>query len=154
MSQRTAEPYALKEFKNRWYVLANDLKDNKVKSFALDRLTELEITRKKFQLPIDFDVNEHYKYCFGIISPNEHQPQEVILSFDPFQGKYIKTLPLHESQVILKDNEEELLIKLKLFLTHDFLMEILSYGDNVKVIQPESLIEELKTSYENALKLY
>lgn len=154
MSQRTAEPYALKEFKNRWYVLANDLKDNKVKSFALDRLTELEITRKKFQLPIDFDVNEHYKYCFGIISPNEHQPQEVILSFDPFQGKYIKTLPLHESQVILKDNEEELLIKLTLFLTHDFLMEILSYGDNVKVIQPESLIEELKTSYENALKLY
>ena len=154
MSQRTAEPYALKEFKNRWYVLANDLKDNKVKSFALDRLTELEITRKKFQLPIDFDVNEHYKYCFGIISPNEHQPQEVILSFDPFQGKYIKTLPLHESQVILKDHEEELLIKLTLFLTHDFLMEILSYGDNVKVIQPESLIEELKTSYENALKLY
>ena len=154
ISQRTAEPYALKEFKNRWYVLANDLKDNKVKSFALDRLTELEITRKKFQLPIDFDVNEHYKYCFGIISPNEHQPQEVILSFDPFQGKYIKTLPLHESQVILKDNEEELLIKLTLFLTHDFLMEILSYGDNVKVIQPESLIEDLKTSYENALKLY
>ena len=154
MSQRTAEPYALKEFKNRWYVLANDLKDNKVKSFALDRLTELEITRKKFQLPIDFDVNEHYKYCFGIISPNEHQPQEVILSFDPFQGKYIKTLPLHESQVILKDNEEVLLIKLTLFLTHDFLMEILSYGDNVKVIQPESLIEDLKTSYENALKLY
>ena len=154
MSQRTAEPYALKEFKNRWYVLANDLKDNKVKSFALDRLTELEITRKKFQLPIDFDVNEHYKYCFGIISPNEHQPREIILSFDPFQGKYIKTLPLHASQVILKDNEEELLIKLTLFLTHDFLMEILSYGDNVKVIQPESLIEDLKTSYENALKLY
>lgn len=154
ISQRTVEPYSLKEFNNRWYVLAYDLKDNKVKSFALDRLTELEITRKKFQLPIDFDVNEHYKYCFGIISPNEHQPQEVILSFDPFQGKYIKTLPLHESQVILKDNEEELLIKLTLFLTHDFLMEILSYGDNVKVIQPESLIEELKTSYENALKLY
>ena len=61
ISQRTVEPYSLKEFNNRWYVLAYDLKDNKVKSFALDRLTELEITRKKFQLPIDFDVNEHYK---------------------------------------------------------------------------------------------
>ena len=87
--------------------IANDLKDKKVKSFALDRLFELEITRKKFQQPNDFNVNEHFKYCFGIISPNEHKPQEVILSFDPFQGKYIKTLPLHESQVILKDNEDE-----------------------------------------------
>lgn len=154
ITQRIAEPYALKEFKNRWYVLANDLKDKKVKSFALDRLSELEITKKKFQLPNDFIVNEHFKYCFGIISPNEHKPQEVILSFDPFQGKYIKTLPLHESQVILKDNEDELLIKLTLFVTHDFFMEILSFGDNVKVIQPVSLIAEIKIAYENALKLY
>lgn len=154
ITQRIAEPYALKEFKNRWYVLANDLKDKKVKSFALDRLSELEITKKKFQLPNDFNVNEHFKYCFGIISPNEYKPQEVILSFEPFQGKYIKTLPLHESQVILKDNEEELLIRLTLFITHDFFMEILSFGDNVKVIKPDSLITDLKKAYENALKLY
>ena len=151
---RTTEPYALKEFKNRWYVLANDLKDKKVKSFALDRLSKLEITNKKFQLPNDFNVNEHFKYCFGIISPNEHKPQEVILSFVPFQGKYIKTLPLHESQEILKDNESELLVKLTLFITHDFFMEILSHGDNVKVIQPDSLIADLKNSYKNAMNLY
>lgn len=154
ISQRIAEPYALKEFRNRWYVLANDLKDKKVKSFALDRLSELEITRKKFQLPDDFNVNEHFQYCFGIISPNEHKPQEVILSFNPFQGKYIKTLPLHESQVILIDDEHELLIKLTLFVTHDFFMELLSLGENVKVIQPASLIQELKKTYENALNHY
>ncbi|HPW66446.1 MAG: helix-turn-helix transcriptional regulator [Salinivirgaceae bacterium] len=154
ITHRTTEPYALKEFKNRWYVLAKDLKDKKVKSFALDRLSELEIKRKKFQLPNDFNVNEHFKYCFGIVSPNDLEPQEVILSFYPSQGKYIKTLPLHESQVILEDNEDELLIKLTLFITLDFLMEILSYGSNVKVIQPVSLIEEVKKTYENALKRY
>ncbi len=121
-THRTTEPYALKEFKNRWYVLANDLKDKNVKSFALDRLSDLEVTRKKFQFPNDFNVNEHFKYCFGIIGPNEQKPQEIILSFNPFQGKYIKTLPLHESQVILKDDEHELLIKLTLFVTHDFFM--------------------------------
>lgn len=151
---RTAEPYALKEFKNRWYILAKDLKDRKVKSFALDRLLELEISKSKFQLPNNFDVNEHFKYCFGIISPNEHLPQEVVLSFDPFQGKYIKTLPLHESQVVLKDNEQELVIKLTLFITHDFFMEILSFGENVKVLQPDSLIADLKEAYANALNLY
>jgi len=154
ITSRVVEPYALKEFKNRWYVLANDLKDNKVKSFALDRLTELEITNKKFQLPNNFNVNEHFKFSFGIISPNGLEPQEVILSFDPFQGKYIKTLPLHESQVILKDNEKELLIKLTLYITHDFFMEILSFGENVKVVQPTSLIADLKASYKSVLKLY
>jgi predicted DNA-binding transcriptional regulator YafY len=154
ITERRAEPYALKEFKNRWYVLANDLKDNQVKSFALDRLTELEITKKKIQSPIDFNINEYYKYCFGIISPNGLTPQEVILSFDPFQGKYIKSLPLHESQQVLIDNKEELRIKLTVVITHDFFMELLSFGENLKIIKPDSLIEDIKSSLQETLKLY
>jgi predicted DNA-binding transcriptional regulator YafY len=154
IAERRAEPYALKEFKNRWYVLANDLKDNQVKSFALDRLTELEITKKKIQSPIDFNINEYYKYCFGIISPNGLTPQEVILSFDPFQGKYIKSLPLHESQQVLIDNKEELRIKLTVVITHDFFMELLSFGENLKIIKPDSLIEDIKNSLKETLKLY
>lgn len=153
-TERTVEPYALKEFKNRWYVLANDLKDNKVKSFALDRLADLEVTKKKFHYPNDFNINEYYKHCFGIISPKEHIPQEVILSFTPYQGKYIKSLPLHESQQILIDNEEELRIKLTLFVTYDFFMELLSYGANVKVIEPENLISDIKKSLKATLKQY
>lgn len=154
LTHRTVEPYALKEFRNRWYVLAKDLKDQQVKSFAFDRLTELEINKKRFQPQQNFDVNEYYKFCFGIISPSDHELQEVILSFDPFQGKYIKSLPLHETQEVLVDNEKEVRIKLKIYLTHDFLMEILSHGENVKVIQPASLISSLKHSYKNALRHY
>lgn len=154
LTERLVEPYALKEFKNRWYLLANDLKDNQVKSFSLDRLTDLEITKRKFQLLEDFNVNDHYQYSFGIISPNERTPQEVILSFAPFQGQYIKSLPLHESQEVLIDNEEELRIKLTLFTTHDFFMELLSHGENLRVIKPTSLIDDLKSAYKNSLKLY
>ena len=153
-TQRKVEPFALKEFRSRWYVLAKDLKDQKVKSFALDRLTALEITKKKFQMPNNFDVNEHFQYSFGIISPNKDKPQEVILSFTPFQGKYIKSLPLHESQQVLVDNELEFRIKLTLFITHDFIMELLSYGANLKVIEPVGLIDELKRVFRDALNLY
>ena len=152
---RTVEPLALKEFKNRWYVLAKDLKDNRIKSFALDRLSSLEILKKRFTPPENFDVNSYYKHCFGIISPDEDQQvQEVILSFDPYQGKYIKSLPLHESQEILIDNEKELQIRLSIFITYDLLMEILSFGGYVKIIQPDSLIAELKSTFKKALKQY
>ena len=133
---------------------SNDLKDNQIKSFALDRMTELEISKKHFPFPADFNVNEHYKNCFGIISPNNQKIQEVVLSFTPFQGKYIKSLPLHETQEILKDNSDEVLVKLTLYVTLDFIMEILSFGDNVKVIAPDDLIEELKITYQNALNQY
>ena len=69
-------------------------------------------------------------------------------------GKYIKSLPLHDSQEIITDNEDELQIKLKLVITHDFLMELLSFGENVKVIAPQSLVVDVKAVYSNALGRY
>jgi len=154
ISHRTTEPYALKEFKNRWYILAKDNKDGSIKSFALDRLTNLEITNRTFDLPKTYNIEESYRYCFGIISPNDEEPQEIILSFDPVQGKYIKSLPLHETQEVLFDNEDELQIKLKLCITHDLIMELLSFGDNMKVVKPKALIAEIKTAHQKAFKLY
>ena len=154
LSQRLVEPYALKEFKNRWYIMAKDSKDNNIKSFALDRLTNLEITTQHYQYPDNYSIEQNYRYCFGIISPNGSDPQDIILSFDPFQGKYIKTLPLHETQEVLVDNDQETRIKLKLCLTHDLFMELLSFGDNMKVIEPKKLSDEIKEAHKKAYKQY
>ena len=154
ISQRIADPYALKEFKNRWYIMARDNKDDRIKSFALDRLTNLFITNRKYKLSESYNIEESFRYCFGIISPDDMEPQEIILSFDPFQGKYIKSLPLHNTQEILIDSDKEFQIKLKLCVTHDLIMELLSFGDNMKVLQPKSLIKEVKTAHQNAFKQY
>lgn len=154
LSQRLAEPYALKEFKNRWYIMAKDSNDDHIKSFAFDRLTNLEITNINYQYPDNFSIEQSYRYCFGIISPNDEEPQDIILSFDPFQGKYIKTLPLHDTQELLVDNDKEVKIKLKLFLTHDLVMELLSFGDNMKVIEPKSLADQIKQTHEKAYRQY
>lgn len=145
LSHRHVEPYGLKEFKNRWYLVANDLKDNAIKAFGLDRLSDLELTRITFEAPTDFNIEEHYRYCFGIISPNSEEPEEIILAFEPVQGKYIKTLPLHWTQKVIQDDEYALVIRLKLFVTQDLIMELLSYGKSVGVIEPDSLYNEMKS---------
>jgi len=153
-TQRVVEPYALKEFKYRWYLLAKDNKDKKVKSFALDRLANVEVTRKSFELPANYNIEESFQYCFGIINPDNAQLQEIVLSFDPIQGKYVKSLPLHESQEVFIDNQHELQIKLKLFVTYDLVKEILAYGEYVKVLSPDSLINEIKSILRSTLKQY
>lgn len=145
ISKRIVEPLALKEFKNRWYLIANDLNDNRIKTFGLDRMRELTITNQPFDYP-DFNINDYFKYCFGIIRGTEQELKEIILSFEPFQGKYIKTFPLHISQQVLIDNDEELRIKLLVFITHDLIMELLSYGNSLNVIEPKLLILKLSES--------
>lgn len=142
----------LQEFKYRWYLFAEN--GERVKCYGLDRMTNLHIRDAHFETPVGFNLAERFKYCFGIISSDDEQPHEVILSFDPFQGNYVKSLPLHHTQQILVDSGEELRISLTVCLTHDFLMELLSFGDTVKAIQPQKLIDKLKSTYQNTLGKY
>jgi predicted DNA-binding transcriptional regulator YafY len=150
--ERLVNPLAIREFKYRWYLLAENNKQ--IKCYGLDRMTNLHILNSQFETLTGFNLAEHFNYSFGIISPNAEQPSEVILSFNPFQGNYIKSLPLHHTQQILIDNNEELRISLTVYLTHDFLMELLSYGDTVEAIQPQALIDELRRVYQNTLEKY
>jgi predicted DNA-binding transcriptional regulator YafY len=151
---RTVEPLILKEFKHRWYLVARDTYDERIKFYALDRLTDLEVQKTHYEEDTGFDINKHLKYCFGMTIPEDETPSEIVLSFEPFQGKYIKSLPLHPSQKILIDSDEELRISLQLYLTHDFIMELLSLGDTVKVVEPQELVAEMKERLEKALENY
>lgn len=154
ISKRDIEPYALKEFKGRWYILGKDQKDNLLKTFGLDRIQELEITKKRFEWPENFNTKELFRNYFGIINSSDKKLEEVVLSFDSFQGKYIKSFPLHESQEIVADNETETRIKLMLYITYDLVLELLSYGDRLKVISPESLKKNIRKTLSSALNQY
>lgn len=154
LTNRHAEPYALKEFRNRWYILVKDLGDQKTKTFALDRLTDLQITNTKFKFPEGFDVNEYFNDYFGITAWQKGNPQKIVLSFNEYQGKYIKSLPLHHSQEVLVDTAHEFRIKLFLNPTHDLEMELLSYGENLKVLEPESLVNKMKKRLKATLEGY
>jgi predicted DNA-binding transcriptional regulator YafY len=151
---RLVEPYALKESKGRWYLFAKDTKDKRLKTFGLDRVMDFENTSKRFDYPENLDVNEIFRNCFGVINPENEKPEEVILSFRPEQGKYIKSYPIHELQTVIKDTANELRIKLYIYMTYDLMMELLSHGDSMEVIAPKRLKEEIGNVYRNALKLY
>lgn len=145
--RRVVEPYALKEFRHRWYLLAKEHlpKDGNtiMKTFGLDRMSNLEIKSKSFKKE-PYSPQKAFEHSFGIISPNGGDAQEIILSFDCEQGNYIKALPLHPSQKIISENDDEITFSLFVVPTYDFLQEILSYGSRVKIIQPESLRQTIK----------
>lgn len=152
VTYRTVEPLAIKESHHRWYMIAKDTKDKKVKSFGLDRMSDLKFEKKKFDYPKNFDVDEMFRDSFGVIA-NAGKPEEIILSFDPEQRKYLGSLRIHDSQEVIKDNLDEYRIKLKMHITYDLIREILSYGDNVEVILPKHLKNEMRNIYNRALKI-
>ena len=153
-TQRMVEPYALKESNGRWYLFAKDQHDRMLKTFGLDRILNFDNTPRRFDYPRDLDINAFFRHCFGVINPAENNPEKVVLSFTPSQGEYIKSYPLHESQKILADNKTEFRISLHLYITHDFIMELLSHGDAMKVISPLYLGKKLSGIYYRAQMQY
>jgi predicted DNA-binding transcriptional regulator YafY len=161
-TERKLIPYAIKEFKGRWYLLAKECTVNSPqsteqkgpKTFGLDRIKELEITTTHFEYPLTMNPVEYFRDSFGIIRPNDGIAEDIILSFEPLQGKYIKSFPLHPSQEILIDNKKEFRIKLKMFVTFDLIQELLSQGDRVKVIEPISLRKKILEVTKHIEKIY
>lgn len=142
-TNRTVHSIAIKEARNRFYLLAFDTKDSKIKAFALDRITELKITQQKF-LPItNYNPEKAFEHSFGIMASNDKQPQKIVLQFIPNEAKYIKSLPLHHSQMLINETKENSIFEFFLFPTYDFIMELLSIGEKVKVLAPESLKKEM-----------
>lgn len=151
---RIFEPYLLKEFRKRWYVFGYDIKRKEFRTFGLDRLYALNITQIKFQHPQDIDPITYFEDCFGIVGPSAGKAEKILLEFTEKQGNYIRTMPLHKSQEIIEETEEKMLVKLKLIPSYDFEMELLFYGDSVKVIEPKSLAEKLAERLKNAVQRY
>ena len=97
------EPYFVKIFKQRWYVIG---KSDKVRIYALDRIPGLKITEDRFEMPPDFIPEEYFLHCFGIIHDEEIAPQTVKLKVSSWQANYLRALPLHHSQEELDRVEE------------------------------------------------
>jgi len=152
-SLRKTEPFLLKEFKNRWYLVAKDLSDDKDKVFGLDRIECLQISPHKYSSSNN-NRKEFFKDSYGIYTGNSEGAKEIELLLFPPKMYYIKSMPLHESQEIILENENFMHIKLKLHITPDFIIELLSMGHEMKVVSPKTLKDIMIDYYTKSIKLY
>lgn len=145
------EPYFLKIFKQRWYITGRNVREGKIKTYALDRMSEVNIIDNTFAIPDDFNANEYFRHSFGIVF-SHGEPKKVTLRVDAEQAKYFRALPLHHSQQEMVDDGSSIFIYY-LRLTPDFVQELLSYGPRVTVLGPPELkamiVENLKQSLNN-----
>lgn len=147
------QPYGLKEFLGRWYLVGLDKGKPTIVKFGVDRIVDINITDKKFKRDRGVDLTTYFSRMIGIIDEGGDR-ETVVLSFTPFQANYIRTLPLHWSQKEILTNEIEVQFEYYLLLNHELMQKILSYGAEVKVIKPSALQKEHKECLKNSLSKY
>lgn len=144
------EPYCVRLYKQLWYVIGYNLKDKKIKTYSLDRIIDLVITSETFELPGDFDAHKYFNDCFGIMT-SKGEAKDIVIRATPSKAKYLRALPLHHSQSE-EIHDQYSLFHYHMFITNDFVAELLSYGADVQVVAPPELkamvISQLRATLE------
>ena len=146
------EPYFVKIFKQLWYVIGLNVKDRQVKTYALDRISSLNILQDTFVMPDDVNPSEFFKDCFGIIT-NRNSAKRIVLRVEPTQAKYFRALPLHSSQQEVVHDDYSI-FSYRMRITYDLKEEIMSHGATIEVLEPKELKTLIRTELEEALKNY
>lgn len=148
---RILQPIAIKESQNRWYLVCFDTVKKEIRNFALDRIVKLDLTATKFKA-INFDTAAHYKNAFGVECYEPATKITVIATV--FQAQYLKSLPLHTSQKIVKEDGQYCSFEYFMHPTNDFIMEIMKFNENLEVTAPLALRKEIQKRIHNMAKLY
>ena len=146
------EPYFVKIFKQLWYVIGLNVKDRLIKTYSLDRMSNLNIQQDTFVMPEGFSPSRFFKDCFGIIT-NQNSPKRIVLRVEPTQAKYFRALPLHSSQQEVVHDDYSI-FTYQMRITYDLKEEIMSHGASVEVLEPNELKTLIRTELEAALKNY
>jgi len=148
-------PLLLKEYENRWYVIGVPEEMDEIRTFGIDRITELSLgtlsnlKRSQFKSQL-----KNFDNIIGL-DFNKSKPADIRLLVDRIHIKYMKSLPLHHSQNIHTENEKgQSFVDFHLIPNYEFITQVLKIGNEVEVIYPEEFRNEIKNILTDSLKKY
>lgn len=133
-------PYFLKQYNHRWYLMALNQKYSNVGTYSLDRIVKVDVAHGvQFDNSQNINHDKHFEHIFGVTLEADKAPVEIIVSVSKEQMPYVKTKKLHNSQTILKEDENGMVISLKIIPNYEFYSTILSAGDGIEIISPAEI---------------
>jgi hypothetical protein len=163
------EPYCVRVFRQRWYVIgvmrnipdweeASEMTNQgNIRRYALDRIKYLEVTDETFKMPVHFSAESYFANAFGIIvEPEKYKVERIRLKVTDINHRrqYIRSLPLHDSQREVERYDDYSIFELQVMPAYDFIQQILAMSNEVEVLSPENVREEIARWVKEIAKLY
>lgn len=146
-------PYLLKEHGFRWYLVGlNEFRDQ-IRTYALDRIRDLQQSAGTGYKDRELDAASYFKYAIGIIAP-PGEPPLIKLAVQKTQAQYLITQPWHESQNILQETEDQVIFSFRVHPTYEFKSLVLSLGKDGEVLEPDELKKDMEGELELMIKKY
>lgn len=146
-------PYLLKEYRNRWYVIAWNPERADYRTYGLDRVESVELHDQDFGVRNDFNPDLFFKHSFGI-SKSTEAPQHVRVRCNALEYEYLSAQPVHASQKLINTGADQYELQLHVLITYELVHFLLGLGAAVEVLAPESLRAKMEEAHREALQRY
>ncbi|MDZ7697729.1 MAG: WYL domain-containing protein [Deltaproteobacteria bacterium] len=150
-NRRRVDPYRVWFFNGTFYLIGLCHMREEVRIFALDRIKMLHETTETFEVPEDFVLDDFMDSSFGIY---QGEPVRIKVWFDPDVAGYVKEKIWHDSQEIHPQADGSIIFEAQVAGTDEIRFWIMTWGSKAKVLEPESLRQEIRAEAERLAKQY
>ena len=151
VTRRKVAPFKMWFYNSTFYVIGHCRKRNEIRIFAVDRIKMFNLTDERFEIPADFNADEFMKASFGVF---QGQPEHIRLHFTPGAAGYVKEKVWHNSQKISEREDGSVILELDVAGTKEIKGWILCWGSQVRVLEPDSLREDIRSEAAEILGVY
>lgn len=146
--RRTVQPHHVGQIEHGWYVIAFDPARKGMRTFALQRISNLELTRSKFARQPGFNARDHLGGGFGVWNyADENRPKhEVHILFEDYAARVVAERQWHPTQAIRKLKPDGSVIEFQADLSglEEVTRWVLSWGSKARVLGPPELKKRVK----------
>ncbi|AYO57334.1 hypothetical protein CO230_03865 [Chryseobacterium sp. 6424] len=144
----TVSPYYLKQYNNRWFLFGLNHQVRKIQNLALDRIISIQSGDSDFEVS-SINFTDYFEDIVGVSNDMEKKPEKILIQLSDSILPYIISKPLHGSQKIRGK-----ILEINVKLNYELTSLILSFGDNMKVLEPDNLVKELKGKIKKLISFY
>lgn len=148
-------PYLLKEYNGRWFLIGRHHALNRLYTFALDRIKEARPSQlQPFRSMPEFDPDTYFNDVIGVTIMDGRQVEDICFRATPLRARYLLTKPVHHSLRVLREGADFVDFSLRLIPNYELESWLLSFADEVQLLQPQWLVEKLRQRLERAAERY
>lgn len=148
-------PLMLKEYNNRWYLIAWEEGVDYLSKIALDRIKSFKKTSHQFKYSSNFNIKQHFEPVVGVTVLEGKTIENVVLrSHSKVRAQYLITKPLHKSQRHIEISDDQYEFSLQVIVNPELTTKILEYGADLEVIEPLHLRKSIRSIASKMLSRY
>ncbi len=142
--KRVVLPVQLREYNNRWTLVAYDKEKASYQNFPLDRIGNVRLSAETFANEHKFDSEKHFQDVIGNTVLDDAVVESIVFTVQKRRTFYVETKPWHHSQQKINEDEESMTFEIQIKPNFEFWAKVMEHIEDIEINEPKGIRSEFQ----------